>query len=624
MKGQKRRALNRRLYPAVAVAVVALLGGLFPVVSLAASPNQLDRSLVLTPLPQRLPTNSSGPPAFPALVVSINDPQGDPLVATNDTTVYLTSSQSAVLSVQPTVVITAGAQYAIANVFTTGTPGNSTVAAVSPGFESASAVFQTYTPRGYPSQLRVYPLPADFPPGKPSSAGFAVVVTDAAGLPARAVQATTPNVESSDTSILKVGGAQIPLNGTVAYGTMSTSGAPGTAAVTVSSPGFVSDSALVTVGTNQSAPVALQVSAPPTGLPADGGTYNMLTVALLDNQSRPSTAGSPVRILLSSSRTDIGTVPPTVEVRPGESFVSIPITTSPASGSTIITASAPDFVSSTAVVDTVSIPPTQLGVYLADKDALVSSASNTLNMVIQLQDSQGVPARARAPANVIISFSDRSLLQAPLTLTIPKGSDLVYTSLPIVQGTAGTFTAISNGLNYASVKFSASVLPVSHSLGAAPQTIRSNQTTTLYFSVQSQGRPLPGASITWSAQGGTISPSSGTTDGAGASTATFTPSSAGVAVVTVTASDPVVGDFNATLDIIVTPVQAGQSPSLLSMLLSFPYVLGSVGAVVAALLALFTFVRRRRKGEVTDEDSFSMDETPGGGMAFRGPAPTYL
>ncbi|MDG6921225.1 MAG: hypothetical protein JRN59_06825, partial [Nitrososphaerota archaeon] len=67
------------------------------------------RSISITPLPSDLPTSSSGVSTFQALVVSIVDAKGNPLVLTNATTVYLSSSQSAVLSVQATVTVPAGA-----------------------------------------------------------------------------------------------------------------------------------------------------------------------------------------------------------------------------------------------------------------------------------------------------------------------------------------------------------------------------------------------------------------------------------------------------------------------------------------------------------------------------------
>lgn len=572
------------------------------------------RSISITPLPSDLPTSSSGVSTFQALVVSIVDAKGNPLILTNATTVYLSSSQSAVLSVQATVTVPAGAQYALADVYTTATPGNSTVTAVAPGFNSASTEFETSIARGYPTQLRLFPLPSRFHAGSPSSgATFAAVVADAAGLPARTIQATPVNVTSSDTSILTVSGATIPVNQTVGYGTMTVSGAAGFATITASASGLVSSSAVVSVQANSSSPVALSIAPPPTSLPADGGTYNVMTVTLLDNKSRPAVATAPVQIFLTSSRTYIATVPEVVTISQGSSSVNVPVSTLSASGSTFITASAPNFISSSAEVNTVSIPPVQLGMRLADASALVSPHSNILTLVVQLQDSQGIPSVARAPAKVIISFSNSTLLQAPITLTIPKGSDLVYTNVTLSQATRGTFAAISNGLASTTAQFKAAPLPVTETFVASPLTVQLGQTTSIVFTLLSQGNPVVGATLSWTAVGGSVSSSSSVTGPAGTWTAAFTPDAVGISTVVITASSPITKAANSTVYVTVDPAQA-RSPSLLQKLMTFPYVLIPVAAAAASVLVAFLFLRRRRRSKEA-EGALSEEEQ---GFSFLG------
>ena len=574
------------------------------------------RSISLTPLPSNLPTSSSGASTFRALVVSIVDTKGNPLILSNATTVYLSSSQSAVLSVQATVTIAAGAQYALADVYTTATPGNSTVTAVAPGFNSASTEFETSIARGYPTQLRLLPLPSSFPAGSPSSgATFAVIVADAAGLPARTIQPTPVNVTSSDISILTVTDATIPLNQTVGYGTMATSGLAGSAAITASASGLVSSSAIVDVQANSSAPVSLSITPPPTSLPANGGTYNVLTVTLLDNKSRPAVAAAPVQIFLTSSRTDIATVPDVVTIAQGSSSVSIQVSTLSASGATFITASAPNFVSSSAEVSTVSIPPVRLGMYLADGNGLISPHSNTLALVVQLQDSQGIPSEARTPANVIISFSNSTLLQAPITLTIPKGADLVYTNVTLPQATKGTFSAISNGLVSTSAGFQAEPLLITDSFVASPQTVQLGQTTSIQFTLESQGNPVSGASLTWTATAGSVTSSTSATGPAGTWTAAFTPNAVGTSTVVITASSPIMGTVNWTVYVSVLPALVQQTPSLAQKLISFPYVLAPVAAAVVVVLVVFLFLRRRRSRSKEAENALSEDEQ---GFSFLG------
>ena len=597
---------------AVAVAIVLFLAGAVPSGAHAAA-NPF-RFLSLRALPPSLPTSPGGATTYPALIVSITDAQGDPTVSPNNTIIYLSSSNPSVLTAASSVVISAGEQYAVANVATTKTPGNSTITAVTPGYEAATVNFATYEPRGFPTQLQIYPMPDAFPTGKAYGSTFTVVVEDAAGLPARTIQDSAIQVTSSNTGVVSVGSATIAANQTVGYGTLRTTGAPGVVSITASAQGLVSATAFVTVVGSAQAPLHLLLSAPPT-LPADGGSYNSVTVSLLDNASRPAPAKSPVAVLLTSSRPDIASIQQTVSIPANSSFATVTLDTGSASGSAFITASAVNFTSDTIVLNTVDIPPTKLGMYLSDSVGLVSPAAGSLDFVIQLQDAKGVPAEARSPANIIVSFSNTSLLSSPIALTIPRGTDLAYGSVPLPRGTEGTFTAISNGLYSTSVAFEAQRLSVAASMGPSSSTIHSNQTATVYFSLRFQGRPVAGAALTWTATDGTIVSGSAVTDSSGSASAVFAPAGLGPALVSVTASSPAIGSVNSSTPIVVLAYPPKATPSLLTQILS-PLYLGAIIAAVAVVIVALVLVRRRRKETVEDEDTFNMGPAPGEGTAF--------
>ena len=606
----------------LAAAIVLLL---VASVTLSAIPSmatsaQNEQTLVLNAIPPRLPTNSSGTSTFPALVVSLDDSHGQPAVSLSDTVVYLSSSVTAVLTVQPTVTILAGHQYAVANVTTAETPGNSTITAVSPGIEAGSTTISTFIARGYPSQLSVYPLPPTFAAGQVSNATYAVVVEDAAGLPAKTIADTQVHVTSSNLTVVLTHDTSISVNETVGYGVLDSQGARGAASVTASASGLVSSTTLVSVlpilGKPAGPAAKLQISAP-SNLPADGGTYQALTVSLLDNGSNPVRASTPIQVFLTSSRTDLVSVPPSVSIAQGSSFVLVPVKTTAGAGAALITASALNVSASTVPLETDSIPPTQLGIYLAESHSLVSAQANTMNVVVQLQDSNGIPAEARTQANVIVSFSNGTINTPLVTLNISKGFNLKYAVLPISQGTSGTFTAISNGLASASVKLDATNVPITLNLGAAKSTILSNETTPLYFSVQSFGLPVSGANLTWSATDGSISPSISTTDSGGSASAIFTPAGPGVATIRVSASSPLIGTKNSTTTVVVIAYPKASSTSLLGTILGNTLYLGAiVGGVAAAVVVALIAVRRRRRSKVDDEDSFDIGPAPGEGTAF--------
>lgn len=611
--------------------VVAILVALF-LLSLAArgyaaAPAGSPRYLSLSTLPPDLPTSSNGTSSYPALVVSVKDAQGDPVVLPNDTEVYLSSS-SPIIGVQPTVTIMAGEQYAVAEVATTETPGNATITAVAPGFQAASTSFTTSLPRGFPTQLEAFPLPGELLAGTPTTANVTVEVLDAAGLPARTIQSTPVQLTSSNTAVLVATGTTIPANQTLGFGSVSVNGGEGGVAyVTASASGFVSSTATVTVASVLGNPNTLQVAVPPD-LPADGKTYDVLTVSLTSNATRPAVSQTGTSVLLTSSAPNLVSVDVSgpVLIPAGQTFVAVPITTSASAGSAYITASSPNFVSSTVEVTTVSIPPTKLGVYLSDSRALFSPTADKLDLVVQLQDARGVPADARAAESVIVSFSNATLSKALVTLTVPKGSDLAYTAVPLNGATSGTFTAISNGLFSASAAFSSTLLGVTDSIGPDHQTIYPNETDPVYYSLQYQGLPLLGASLTWSAKGGTVSPETSTTGSTGAASATFTPTGIGIASVTVTAKDPVVGSVNSTTQIFVIalpPVKA--PPSVLARIFGNKLYLGAVvGGAAAAVLVAVILLRRRGGETVEDEGSLDMGPALGEGTAYdpRGGLPT--
>lgn len=618
MKQAKSVMSRGRPWLAISFAIILVLSLSAPMLSSDATSAANEQSLVLSALPPRLPTNSSGASTFPALVVSLDNARGQPSVAQNDTVVYLSSSVTAVVTVQPTVTILAGHQYAVADVVTTETPGNSTITAVSPGVESGSTQIITFVARGYPTQLSITPLPSELVAGQPSVAAYAVVVEDAAGLPARTIQDTSVQVTSSNLAVAQTGNTEIPANETIGYGTVSVPGKAGAAAITASASGLVSDTALVSVLTPSTSSLPLKLEANVIAdLPADGGTYRALTISLFDNASNPSPAKTPMEIFLTSSRTDLVTVPKTVSINGSQTFVPVTVKTTAASGSAFITASAFNASSVTVQINTESIPPTQLGIYLSEGHSLVSAQANSLNMVVQLQDSQGVPAQARSSAEVIVSFSNGTINEPLATLPIYKGTDLAYLSIPISQGTSGTFTAISNGLESASVKLVATNVPVTTNLGPGRSTIFSNQTTLVYYSVLSFGLPVTGATVTWSATDGAMTPGTSTTDSQGSASAMFTPSGPGVATVEVTATSPLVGTLNSTTTIVVIAPPKPKATSLLGTILGNMLYLGAiVGGVAAAVVVALIVVRRRRRSKVDDEDSFDIGPAPGEGTAF--------
>jgi hypothetical protein len=330
---------------------------------------------------------------------------------------------------------------------------------------------------------------------------------------------------------------------------------------------------------------------------------------MADSLGDPLVAQNATTVYLSSSGPSSLQVQPTVTIQAGAQYAIANVQPTVAAGGSTVTAVSPGFGSASTGFRTFNVGAnaTQLGVFLAGTHAVVSLVANTLFMVVQLETSRGTPAVAKGQMSVILSFSNSSLLQTPMNLTVPSGSDLVYANVALSRGTTGTFTAIATGFNSGSAPFSASKLQVSSNLVATPQTIQSNQPTTVTYQIQSQGVSVSGATVTWTATGGRVSPVSSKTDGTGSSSVTFIPSSPGIATVTAVATDPVVGRVNSTVTVIVIAAPMSIAPTLISTLTNYlPY----IGAGVAAAIVVVIIWRRRRR-TVGEEESFDIGEAPG-------------
>lgn len=179
----------------------------------------------------------------------------------------------------------------------------------------------------------------------------------------------------------------------------------------------VSDASLV----SESVPSRLQVYVGPPRVLADSGVYDSVLVQLQDYRGMPARAPEDVVVRLSSSRTDIGSVDPTVTIRSGTTYAMAKFFSTYTAGSTTITAIASGYMSGQAAMSTVGPIPSKIAVYAlppvlpADEEAYDS-------IVVQLQDSAGTPARAPiGDVSVTLASSDTSVGTVDSSLTIQSG-----------------------------------------------------------------------------------------------------------------------------------------------------------------------------------------------------------
>ena len=595
-----------KVMAAVAVILISLSAG--PGLALASSVS-VASALSLAVVPPTLPADGLN---HQVVVVSLLDSARHMTVALNDTTVYLTSSQVDVASIQSPIVIHAGQSYVVANASVTLTPGTSTLTASSVGLTSAYVQLKTMIPSGIPASLAVFCAPPFQPLGE-HQGQLVVEMLDQAGHPTRAASATPILLTSSNNEIAMplASNFTLPVNGTVAtVGYTSDQGGslPGSATVTATASGFNSGYAQVTVSNSTGrAPVGLAVQSDPQELIADGRSYQALTVMLRDENgsatAAPAVSGG-VYVQLTSSQPSVLSVPPVALIPAGQTYVLVDATSTVSPGTVTITATSIGMASASVQLDTVAPAPSKLALYVAPDDPVVTSRGSAALLFVQLQDGSSSPALGRKATNVVITSSNDSLTSTALELIIPRGQDYGVLRLGLDASSQGVLTASSSGLRSSNASLASFMAPLQASLSSASSSIYQNETDVLTLSAYALGVPLKGASVTWNSTGGILTADAGTTDAAGRATMVLKPTGLGLATIEARVDSPAMGTANLTATVYVLPSPVRHQPSLLERILSY-WLYIAIGAAAAAIVSV-VLLRRRRKSAESDEESFEL------------------
>ena len=570
-------------------------------------------TVILTIIPPRLPADGG---VFPAAVVSLVDSANLPTEAEGNVTVFLTSDLTNIAAVPSSITIPAGQEYAVANITTTITPGSAMITASAQGLKSeAPSLVTTVTPSGYPSKLLVFTSPSTFLPGS-GSGTLLVEVVDDAGLPSKAISPIPVQLSSSNSSIASLSQTNItvPAGSFIATGAFSTLNS-GSAVITGTSSGYSTGTTLVTVDgpkacTGLCVPykLGLRVVAGGSALPTDGLTYNVLEVSLQTSTGTPVTSASDTIIQLTSDQSGVASVQALVTIPAGSISYLAPITTSSLAGTANITAAAAGLVPTTAPINTVIPAPSKLQAYIAPPSSAFSNNGNLPILVVQLQDSNGNPARARQDTSVVITSSNSSLLTGSFTLEIPTGSDYVVSYLQTKGVGTSTLTASAQDLVSSQVELTSvpSPLVVNLLLTSTSSTyIYQNQTGVFEFKATFVGMPLQNVNVSWSTTGGTITPHVSNTGTSGVATATFTPGTYGAYNITARAYSPQTGNIDIVYSLTVAQVPVKAPPSIAQEIIGVWYYLVAAAAVVV-VAGVYLFRMRRKKQMAEIEAGFEV------------------
>ena len=577
----------------------------------AATPNTpgIPAGVVLTVVPPKLPADGG---TYPALVVSVEDANSLPTVTMKNVTVFLTSSQTNIASVNDTVVIPAGQEYAVVNITTTTTPGTAMITAQSQGLTSPPpSLVQTVKPSGYPSKLLVFTSPETFLP-RADSGIVRVEVVDDAGFPSKAITPIPVSLSSSNASVASLGQPSlvIPAGSILADGSFSTSDS-GSAVITATSGNYQTGAAVVTVekagtciGTCVPVKLALRVIAggSPGLLPADGQIYKALEVSLETFSGSPAVSSSDTVVQLTSDDPNVANVIDLVTIPAGSISTMAEVTTSALASEANLTATAAGLIPATVPVQTVIPAPSKLQTYVAPASSAYSSYGNYPILVVQLQDNNGNPARARQDTSVVVTSSNSTLLSSFVTLGIPEGYDYVFSYLQTKGVGKSVLTATSQDLASSQSQLTSVPSPLAVKLSLTSTTaswIYENQTATLQFSAFLEGQPVQNLNVTWATTGGTITPTEGSTGTTGTTSITFIPGSYGAYNISASANSPQTGFVSLVYPLIVAQIPPTPAPTLAQEVLGLWYYLVAAAAVVVvALVYLMRMRRKKQRAEI--------------------------
>ncbi len=442
----------------VCVFVVASFVTGMPVHASASQPSS-GSSLSLTLLPPKLPADGG---SYQAVVVSLTDPSGLPVVTLESVTVYLSSELPSVADVSTPLTIPAGSSYAVANVTTSATPGSTQITASAEGLKTASATVQTVIPSGFPDHLAAFAVPSVQLARTFSQGEIVVQVQDDLGIPARTASSVSVSLSSSDNRIL-TGVAPIltiPAHQSEASSNYTTGLVTGTADILASASGF--SAAFAEVEVVRAPPLVLKVTVEPDIISASSS--GRIVVSLTDRSGAPAEAPADITVFLTSSNltvavvtgTDLTTLnPATITIQKDQVFAETTFS-SLSPGNATITGSAHGLTAGFAEVSVApATKPTELRLFFAPNPvpstgkqypAIAIGLANTTTGAI-------LPSKATKLVHVVVTASDNATGRVLESFTVD----------------------IMSGDSYAAGMFNTTLLPSVAVVTAAAQNLASAQ-----------------------------------------------------------------------------------------------------------------------------------------------------
>lgn len=194
---------------------------------------------------------------------------------------------------------------------------------------------------------------------------------------------------------------------------------------------------------------ALMLTIIPPKLPSDGGVYPAVVISLVDSSGNPTAALNNVTVFLTSSQTNIATVPDSLTITPGHEYAVANVTTTTTPGTAMITAtseglSTPQTLSSPLTTVIPSGYPSKLVVYASPATFLPGAEQGVVR--VEVVDEAGLPSKAIVPVTAYLSSSNESIVSLSQgSLTVQAGSIVADGTFITEASGIAVITAVSNG-----------------------------------------------------------------------------------------------------------------------------------------------------------------------------------
>lgn len=488
--------MNKKLLTTLTISLIIFSAVIIQQVSSETINHPSNLKLYVTP--PSVPSDNS---TTTCIFVQLQDQEGRPARAAKDTNISLSSSVTEIGTVDPTLTIKSGDTYAQANFSSTFTPGTTVITAAATGYETVQAPIKTVGPKPY--TVAVYGFPSNLPADGQTYQAVMVQLQDSTGSPAKAPNGGSKVALScSNTTVGEVTSTVTILPGeTYALANFTTTLDSGEAVITPVASDYTSKSTKIETAVPDLVSNELLIFTGPSKVLADNIAYRQIAVQLSNENGSLCLAQNDIVVTIASNDQSIGTTEQQIVIPRGHNYALATFTTTYKAGSAVLTAAATGYLPASQPIITTGYTASQLAVYCAPS-VLPSDNGAYQNVQVQLQDTQGRPAKAPSDLSVSLFSSEPSFAVVAPNVQIPMGQTCTAGSLTVTK-TAGKATVTAQASSYVTAQASVEtskidLTPLTVTVTASPGSVYYRNTTVITACVFGDGSPVTGADVVFS------------------------------------------------------------------------------------------------------------------------------